>query len=882
MNPQTKDTIFQRLNNLFTGDSNRVPLGAILGLVLLYIFSYPVLALVFGPDSVHLMIIPVILAAWIYGIRGGVIAGVLGLFINVTLSWTRLGWNSWFLWAGSDLLEGCFLIGVGWVVGYLREKLRDYAQIERKLRAREKHLALLNQMTQTILSGRDLDSRLKALVDTITKLFNADDCYITRWDPIQGRVVPVITSASLERPYVTFEYTQDEKNMTQSVLDAGQVLFAEDTRNTPYIGPKTASLFPAVSLLGVPLIFGQYKLGAVLIAFNTRHQITSEELELAEQSGAQIALALWNIQQDEKIGRQLKETDALVKIGRALSKTERTGTSTVLQLIVDSARELIPRAEQSVIHLLDQEENLLISYAASGFSDNLPGKSGMKMPLGSGVAGQVIQKGEAINIPDVHDDPRFLSAVLPPFRSLLVAPIQSGEEQIGTISVQSNSIHAFSSEEVELLKALGAQAAVAIENTQLYEVTEQRLKEMDVLYHISRDTGISFDPGQMFKEVAKLLKQKFKYYKVQIFLLNPSDNQKVDFHSSDEDHTEMPEIYQRLDAYASIAGHVARTGEPFLTNDVNQVLFFAQDASHTNIQSELAVPIKIEGQVVGVLDIQHTPPYKLENWDLRLVIAIANQLAINIHEANLYINLQESLKQEQAMRAQLIQSERLALVGRLLASVSHELNNPLQAIQNALFLIKDEIGLSSQGRQDMDIILSETDRMSTLIERLRLVYKPVRGKDFQPLQINTLVEDISLLISAHMRRKEIKFEFQADPNLALVPGIPDQLIQVLLNIFLNAVEAMPSQGRLFVKTQTLSDEGEIMITIKDTGPGIAPEVLPNIFNPFVTSKDNGTGLGLAISHDIVEQHAGRIEATNDPQGGAVFTIWLPISQKEFS
>ena len=882
MNPQAKDTIFQKLTHLFTGDSNRVSLGIIIGLVLLYALSYPALAPVLGTDSVHLMIIPVILAAWIYGIRGGMVAGILGLFINMILSWTRLGWDGWLMSAGSDLLEGCFLIGVGWVVGYLREKLKDYAQIEHKLRSREKHLALFNQMTQTILSGRDLDSRLQTLVDTVTKLFNADDCYITRWDPIQSRVVPVITSANLARPYTTMEYASGEKNMTRAVLDAGQVLFAEDTHNTPYISPKIASLFPATSLLGVPLIFGQHKLGAVLIAFNVHHQITAEELELAEQSGAQIALALWNIQQDEKIGRQLKETDALVRIGRALSKTERTGTSTVLQLIVDSARELIPRAEQSVIHLLDQEENLLISYAASGFSDNQSGRSGMKMPLGSGVAGQVIQQGEAINIPDVHDDPRFLSAVLPPFRSLLVAPIQSGEEQIGTISVQSNSVHAFSSEEVELLKALGAQAAVAIENTQLYEMTEQRLKEMDVLYHISRDTGISFDPGQMFKEVAKLLKQKFQYYKVQIFLLNPSDNQKVDFHSSDEDHTQMPEIYQRLDAYASIAGHVARTGEPFLTNDVSQVLFFAQDASHTNIQSELAVPIKIEGQIVGVLDIQHTPPYKLEDWDLRLVTAIANQLGINIHEANLYNNLQESLKQEQAMRAQLIQSERLALVGRLLASVSHELNNPLQAIQNALFLIKDEIGLSNQGRQDMDIILSETDRMSTLIERLRLVYKPVRGKDFQPLQINTLVDDISLLISAHMRRKEIKFDFQPDPNLALVPGIPDQLIQVLLNIFLNAVEAMPAQGRLFVKTETLSDEGEIMITIKDTGPGIAPEVLPNIFNPFVTSKDNGTGLGLAISHDIVEQHAGRIQATNDPQGGAIFTIWLPISQKEYS
>ena len=504
----------------------------------------------------------------------------------------------------------------------------------------------------------------------------------------------------------------------------------------------------------------------------------------------------------------------------------------------------------------------------------------MKMPLGSGVAGQVIQKGEAINIPDVRDDPRFLRAAHPPFRSLLVAPIQSGQEQIGTISVQSDSVHAFSADEVELLKALGAQAAIAIENTQLYETTEQRLKEMDVLYHISRETGISLGPGLMFKEVVKLLKQKFEYYNVQLFMLDPLDKGKIDFHSSDQDQIQIPEIYEQLNATASIVGHVAQTGEAFITNNLEQVLFFKQDVSHANIQSELAVPIKIEGQVMGVLDIQHTPPHKLGESDLRLITAVANQLAINLNETNLYTNLQESLKQEQAMRSQLIQSERLALVGRLLASVSHELNNPLQAIQNALFLIKDEIGLSDQGGQDMDIILSETERMATLIERLRLVYKPVREQDFQLLQVNSLVDDIYILISAHMQRKEINFEFQPDPNLPMISGIPDQLIQVLLNIFLNAVEAMPVRGRLSVRTETLPGENEIMITIKDTGPGIDPELLPNIFNPFVTNKDNGTGLGLAISHDIVEQHAGHIEATNDPQGGAVFTIWLPVRQKE--
>lgn len=865
----------KKFTNLFSRDSKWAALEIMVGLTLLYSLFYPMLTANLGPGVVYLILIPVTAMAWVYGIRGGLIASILALALNFVLARSELSGNNWnmYLWGA------VMLLALSALIGYIRNKFISYTQIKQKLGARKRYLVALTQMTQIILAGKDFDNAMSTLTSIITQLFEADDCYITRWDSAHERVIPVATSAKLAQPYASMKAAYSEKNMTLSVLEAEQVLFANDVFDTPHVDPNVASLFPATSIMGIPLIVSGHKLGAIIIAFNKPHIFIIEEVELAEQTGIQIALALWNIQQEERIGQQLKETNTLVKIGRALSKTERTGTNTILQLIVDSSRELIPRAEQSVIHLLDKEDNLLVPYAASGLT--MSGKTGIKMPLGSGVAGQVIQIGEAINIPDVRQDARFLSDdAPPPFRSLLVAPIQSGDEQIGTISVQSNSIRAFSSEEMELLKALGAQAAIAIENTQLYESTEKRLQEMDVLYQISREMGISYDPKVLFAHIVKLLKDKFGYYNVQLFFMNESDNN-IDFHTTDQNLVQLPEIYQRLDSTASIVGYVAETGDPYITNNFAQVLFFAQDASHANIQSELAVPIKIEGKVVGVLDVQHTPPNKLAKSDLQLVTAIANQLAINMHEANLYSNLQESLKQEKDMRSQLIQSERLALVGRLLASVSHELNNPLQAIQNALFLIKDEIGLSSQGRQDMDIILSETDRMATLIERLRVVYKPLRGEDFQLLQINDLVEDIFILISAHMRRKEISFTFHPDRNLPMISGIPDQLIQVLLNIFLNAVEAMPLQGRLTVKTAIVIGEEEIMITIEDTGPGIDPELLPNIFNPFVTSKDNGTGLGLAISHDIVEQHTGRIEATNHPQGGAVFTIWLPVRQKEY-
>jgi signal transduction histidine kinase len=286
----------------------------------------------------------------------------------------------------------------------------------------------------------------------------------------------------------------------------------------------------------------------------------------------------------------------------------------------------------------------------------------------------------------------------------------------------------------------------------------------------------------------------------------------------------------------------------------------------------------IENKVAGVLDIQQEPPGRLTGRDMQLMNTVADQLAVALQQASLYADLQSSLRQEQATRSQLIHSERLAAVGRLLASVSHELSNPMQAIQNALFLLKEEKGISSQGRQDLEIILSEAERMAVMLERLRTSYQPVRAEDFQPVQVNDIIETVHALTATFLRHSTIAFEFRPNPDLPTVPGLADQLRQVFLNLFMNAVDAMDKGGRLVVSTHLLTEHREVLIEVADTGPGIDPELLPTLFEAFVTNKEGGSGLGLSISHGIVTKHRGRIQAENDPQGGAIFRVWLPLER----
>jgi len=328
-----------------------------------------------------------------------------------------------------------------------------------------------------------------------------------------------------------------------------------------------------------------------------------------------------------------------------------------------------------------------------------------------------------------------------------------------------------------------------------------------------------------------------------------------------------------------IVGHVAEIGEAFMTNNVDNVVFYIRDALLPDTQSELAAPIKAGNQIFGVIDIQEIFPNRLTPRQLKLINAVAEQLAVALLKANLYNELQTSLRQEKSTRTQLIQSERLAVVGRLLASVAHELNNPLQAIQNALFLIKEEENLSELGQQDMEIILSETERMASLIGRLRVTYRATQIEDYKAVDLNEIIEDVYALTATHMRHKNIVFIFQPDPELPSIPAIPDQIRQVTLNLFMNAIEAIQVGGNFTVRTERVVDQDKVLLSFIDTGIGINPEIFTRIFEPFVTDKETGTGLGLTITSDIVRQHQGNIEVENNPSGGTIFKVWLPTRRE---
>jgi PAS domain S-box-containing protein len=233
---------------------------------------------------------------------------------------------------------------------------------------------------------------------------------------------------------------------------------------------------------------------------------------------------------------------------------------------------------------------------------------------------------------------------------------------------------------------------------------------------------------------------------------------------------------------------------------------------------------------------------------------------------------------EKKLEQQIIQSERLAAMGQMIGGFAHELNNPLTGILGVAELLQDEEA-AAPFRKQLGMLQQQARRAADIVQNLMYFSRPPAAGRSQ-INVNELMQRTLALHSYSLRKNNITVDFLPEAALPQVSGDPHQLMQVFLNLMLNAEQAMREvrdRGTLRVRLGT--DGHSVVSTFQDDGPGIAPEILPNIFDPFYTTRrpGRGTGLGLSVCRAILREHGGNIEAASAPGGGAVFTVMLPIA-----
>ncbi|AOY59798.1 two-component system sensor histidine kinase NtrB [Desulfococcus multivorans] len=281
------------------------------------------------------------------------------------------------------------------------------------------------------------------------------------------------------------------------------------------------------------------------------------------------------------------------------------------------------------------------------------------------------------------------------------------------------------------------------------------------------------------------------------------------------------------------------------------------------------------------VDIQHKNGMIVP---IRLNAAVVYDGKEEVATIGFFHDLREEIKMKEKLektRLQLLQADKMASLGKLSAGVAHQLNNPLGSITLFTKLVLEEYALEESIREDLSRILKDAQRCRDTVKELLEFARQTRYQ-IKPHDINRALSRTLFLLDKQTLFHNIEICKHFAEGLPMVPGDIQQLNHVFMNLIINAAQAMGGNGKLSLKTEHLPARNQVLIEISDTGPGIPDEVLPHIFDPFYTTKDEGegTGLGLSLAYSIIKEHHGLIEARNAPEGGAVFSIELPLDMPE--
>jgi two-component system NtrC family sensor kinase len=501
----------------------------------------------------------------------------------------------------------------------------------------------------------------------------------------------------------------------------------------------------------------------------------------------------------------------------------------VLTLIIQAIQREID-VEAGSILLRDETGNHL--YFAKILQGDAQRFSSLRLSIGQGIAGWVAQTAQSVIVNDTSQDTRWYSGVdrVTGFttRSILCVPLIAESETIGVLELVNKRAGEFTNDDLRLLEAIATQVASTIQNKRLQEKMAR-----------------SFAP--------------------------------LEFRGVEDAHKEWEQTVDAIDEGIALVDTECRILR------ANRVLAAWAGVSNTQLMGRCCFEIFHNSTTppetcphLRWLQTQQPAEGEVESQRLGKTFWLKTYPLYNTSGEHIgSVNVWRDITVEKQLRAQLIQSEKVAAMGRLAASIAHEINNPLQAISGCIDLAQATEDPEKIKRY-LSLASTELQRSASVIRQMLDFYRPARAERV-PVNVRELMDDVLLLSGKRLQHARVRVNSRWANQIPYVIGVPDQLKQVFLNLLLNALEAMPQGGTIEIRGQSVHDGGHwVIVSIADSGVGVPPQDLEKIFEPFFTTKPEGTGLGLAITHNIVTQHGGRIVVDSAPGHGTTFTIWLPV------
>ncbi len=569
-----------------------------------------------------------------------------------------------------------------------------------------------------------------------------------------------------------------------------------------------------------------------------------------------------------RIKTRYERINLLYQVGKVIHSTLEPREA--LRLVLGEAVR-ITRASSGSIALVNPTTGFLEIEASYG----LPKKaSRLRLRLGEGITGWVARTGRAARADDVSQDPRYVAARTN-VRSELAVPLEVNGEVRGVLNMDSDRLHAFTADDQELLEELAVQAAAVIRNTWLYEQLRLKARLFESLVSVSQTISSTLNLDDALKVITRdacLLMEG----KMCSLLMLDEGRQWLDLRASygaGRAYIQKP----RLSAEESLLGIVVRRKKPLqVVNVQTSSRYQSVDIARLEgLVSLLSVPLVFGGQPIGALSVYTGEPHVFSNEEIRILSALADLSAIAIEKARLYERIVD-------VEEQLRQNEKLSVIGLLAAEVAHEIRNPLTVMKMLYHSLDPTFPEDDPRRKDARIIGEKMDDLNKIVEQVLDLARTTEPQ-LRPVNLNELISELSLLTRHKLTQQNIQLVHQFEPNLPPVMADATQLEQAFLNLVLNAVEAMPTGGRLTISSRlarTGAEDGgpaHVRVEFKDSGPGMSKDQRERAFSSLLkTTKQKGTGLGLAIVARLVEAHRGKIDLKSSPGRGTTIVVTLPV------